>query len=193
MSNTKKGRHRAPTTNNSSKARRRLAGIPILGWFTFAGAGVALAAWLILTGISGTVTTANIDVDYAANSGPVTVAAGNCTASYVGADEIALGWVTPIGGDSCTLSLEFAGNGNTVPVRPQDVTLPTGIIGNMGTACSTTDSVIPAGFTGTVFVPLTIEIDAATTNPGDVFTFSALTDGIEWVAETSFVPGNCPT
>ncbi len=191
MMTLKKGRHQA-AADQKTKAKRKLAGIPIAWWLLAGTTGVALAAWLVISGISGTVTSANIDVDYAQTTGAVTIASGDCTATYVGADEISLDWTTPLGGDTCTLNLEFEGNGNTVGVRPQDVTLPTGILGGMGTACTTGDSIIPAGFAGTVFVPLTIEIDAANTNPGDVFTFDALTDGISWVAETSFVSGNCP-
>lgn len=91
---------------------RKLAGI--IGAL-LATAGIAAAAFVAVTTMSGQVTTGDFQV-FLNSSVTASASSGTCTASQVDSSTLNVVWSGPIAGDTCTITTEFQGlasNGGT--------------------------------------------------------------------------------
>lgn len=188
MMTMKKGRHQA-ATDQKTKAKRKLLGIPIVWWLLAGTTGVALAAWAIINSFAGTITTGQINVDYDTTQTPV-IEAGTCTAVYTGADELTLTWDETLGGDICEVRAHFTtGGNNTQAVQLQEFVAPAGVNASLGAWCGP-GSEIGIGVGTTIDAKVVLEIDPVNSSPGDTFVFQP-TDGFSWVASSQYNPGAC--
>ncbi len=170
---------------------RRLAGVPVVAWWTVGVAGAALAAWLVLLGFSGSVTTRTMTVAYGPTvSASAGGAGGNCTASRVGDLELALTWTDAVEASTCLVTASGTNTG-TATVRLQRFKLGSAGFANgevtatLGTACGLT---LAPGETKPALVIL--EVTPAS-NPGTSITFDRLLDGYLWVPSWGYDPAGC--
>lgn len=196
---TRNGRH--VTAEGRSRWRRKIAGVPVVGWIIGAsGTALAIVGFLVFVGASGSVTSAaGIDVYAFAGSGSSTVLAGSptCSTSVVGDGEVALTFADAYPGDSCSFTVSFANKSQDAAARLQDFALSSvdfaggDIEADLGAACGTTINAaasqdLPAGVLKAVTVTLTA---SASLTPGQTFTFDPLNDGWEWVVDSLYDAG----
>ncbi len=123
-----------------------------------AAAGTALAAFLVATAMTGTVTTGDFAVYLNSGVSATTNDMSVCAVSKVSATELGVVWTGGIAGSECVVSAPFQGlSTNARNAVLESVTgLPVGISGVLGADCG---AVINGS--GTVTVTLTLLVDTS--------------------------------
>lgn len=171
---------------------RRVAGLPVVAWWTIGVAGAAWAAWLVLLGVSGSVRTTTMSVVYGtANTNATPAGGGTCTASRVSDTNVALTWTEAVEGSTCKLTVS-AVNMGTTPVRLQGFELASAgfaggaVTASVGTFCGLS----LAGGQAVSAIDAWLTVTAAS-SPGTTLTFDPTLDGFLWVPATRFDSAAC--
>lgn len=170
------GRHIKDTP---SRWRRKIAGVPVIGWLIGALSGVALAAFLVAILTEGSITTGDFDV-IAQSPGAVTATNGTCDAVLIDPNTgYSITWTDGIAGDTCDVTTRFS----TPSANARDAVLEgwtpgpniSGeVTGTLGAACGATMPPSSADFD----VVLTFTI-TATADPGQVIDLTG--SSLDWV------------
>lgn len=161
MTLLKTGQHAAPRPER--KGLRRLLPTGLTGWFVLAGSGIALAAYVIITSLTGSVTTGTFDI---LALGP-SVTSGTCTATDTSTTSYDIQWVGAMPGDTCVIDLSFNAPGSNADdgvFEGFNVALPIGLDGTFGASCG---AVLTPGTTSPITLTLALTGDAS---PGQTIT-----------------------
>ncbi len=123
-----------------------------------ASAGVAVAAFIVATAVSGTVTTGDFAMYLNSGVSAVTNDSSTCTVAQTSATELSVVWDGGIEGSECVITAPFQGlTSNARPAVLEGVSsLPAGVSGMLDTDCG----VVIDG-AATVAVTLRLVIDSA--------------------------------
>lgn len=187
----KQARHLTPSP---SRWRRKILGLPVVVWLMgLAGVAVAVAGFLVLLNVSGTVTAdAGLDIYYTGTGvGPSNEGTGStCGGSVLGPDEINL-TMGSLSGESevCKFVLNFQNDGGADAwLQSFDLTSGDFAGGEIVASVETCGYVVPGGGgVGTVAVFL----DAGSVLPGQTFTFVPGEDGLVWTIPSQYNAGAC--
>lgn len=174
---------------------RKVAGVPIVLWMLGALATAALALYLVLLTMSGSITTGGFDV-YVSTPAPSAVASeGVCTAVTAGDGDVAVLWTGGIAGSTCAITVGFQGNlANASDAVLQSFTLVDDgtweagveLSAALGGSCGAT--IVGAGLE-TATVTLTI---GASASPGETYILDpGLSSGFSWVPSGVYDPLLC--
>jgi hypothetical protein len=180
------GKHRG----QPSRWRRRILGIPVVGWLIgLGGTALAIAGFIVLLGASGSITAGDeINVSYR-QSGLFEVTAetgADCSVVRIGPGEIQITAtnVYPVG--SCTFNVAVE-NGGAADARLQRLVVgPAALDGTVGTCGQTV-----AAVNGQAQVSFTLTFPGVTA--GQNIALNPAQNGLEWVAAPLYNAGQCNT
>lgn len=180
----------------SSRWRRKVLGVPIVGWVLgVATTALAVVGFVVLLGTSGNVGSAGaIDVYYASGGDPqATPVAGaltTCQAARIDEANMELSFNGALPGSACEFSVWInnrASASSAARLQGFNLDSPAFASGDIRATVAECGQTIPVDAQGNV--TFTIWVDGL--EPGSNLLFNPSLDGLEWVAEALYDPADC--
>ena len=197
--NKKRAAHLAVVEKEKARRfRRRILGLPVIGWIILgvSGAALAIVGLMVILGTSGSITASEdkINMTYKTAMPIVVEEVGlpdfGCAASYVDDENLNITISDASPGDQCHIVVAVQNTG------PATARLNGFELASPGFAGFITASVDDCGRTVTSALPNSgndvgfwIEIGAVTS--AQVFSFNPVADGLDWRANPYYVAGEC--
>ena len=176
------GTHSQP---RERKRLRRLFGLPIFGWVALATVGVAIAAYVLISGVTGQIDIASMGVTLDSIDTDIETGVDTCSGVPTGNGEFEFVWTDAMPGDICKLVLHYRSD-SAMPPTLQSFKWAAGtaampdVVADFGLGNGSC-GLVPTDTSGDVWLVVELADDPTFANGNQTLSFAA-GDGAEWVS-----------